>query len=51
MMNSIGKSCNDIKHEYDECFQMWFRDKFLKGKMNDDVCEPLFKMYQQCVQV
>uniref|UniRef100_A0A224Y4W7 Putative tp53-regulated inhibitor of apoptosis 1 n=1 Tax=Panstrongylus lignarius TaxID=156445 RepID=A0A224Y4W7_9HEMI len=50
MMNSIGKTCNDIKHQYDECFQLWFKEKFLKGNINDDVCEPLFKMYRQCVQ-
>ncbi|XP_014286648.1 TP53-regulated inhibitor of apoptosis 1 [Halyomorpha halys] len=49
-MNSIGNTCNEIKHQYDECFQSWFTEKFLKGTINDDACDPLFKLYQQCIQ-
>lgn len=51
VMNSIGNTCNEIKHQYDECFQSWFTEKFLKGSLNDDACDPLFKLYQQCIQV
>ncbi|KAL1132578.1 hypothetical protein AAG570_010530 [Ranatra chinensis] len=50
-MNSIGKSCNDLKEQYDECFKLWFTEKFLKGYINDDTCSPVFKLYQQCVKV
>ncbi|XP_057320409.1 TP53-regulated inhibitor of apoptosis 1-like [Microplitis mediator] len=49
-MNSIGESCNELKHQYDTCFQAWFSDKFLKGDTNDSVCAPLFKIYQTCLK-
>ncbi|XP_034949174.1 TP53-regulated inhibitor of apoptosis 1-like isoform X2 [Chelonus insularis] len=49
-MNSIGESCNEIKKQYDTCFQTWFSDKFLKGDTNDSMCAPLFKVYQNCLK-
>lgn len=48
-MNSIGKECIELKKTYDECFNSWFADKFLKG-YTKDTCEPLFRVYQECVQ-
>lgn len=50
-MDSIGEACNDLKKEYDACFNTWFSEKFLKGDANDSICAPLFKVYQQCVKV
>lgn len=50
-MNSIGEECNDLKKEYDACFNAWFAEKFLRGNTNDSVCAQLFKSYQQCVKV
>lgn len=50
-MNSIGENCNELKKKYDECFNSWFADKFLKGYTNDSACASLFKIYQQCVKV
>ncbi|XP_076272910.1 TP53-regulated inhibitor of apoptosis 1-like [Rhynchophorus ferrugineus] len=49
-MNSIGEACNDLKKEYDDCFNSWFSEHFLKGRTNDSVCAPLFKVYQHCVK-
>lgn len=50
-MNSIGEACNDLKRQYDACFNTWFSEKFLKGDTSDNTCSHLFKMYQQCVKV
>lgn len=50
-MNSIGEACTDLKKEYDDCFNSWFSDHFLKGRTNDSMCAPLFKIYQNCVKV
>lgn len=50
-MNSIGENCNELKEQYDACFNSWFADKFLKGSTNDSACAPIFKIYQQCVKV
>lgn len=49
-MNSIGKDCNELKAKYDECFQVWFSEKFLKGDNNDDMCKPIFNVYRDCVR-
>lgn len=50
-MNSIGKECNELKAKYDECFHVWFSEKFLKGDTNDDMCKPFFGVYRDCVRV
>lgn len=54
-MNSIDDSCTPIKAQYDDCFNSWFRDKFLKGKGDelghDQACGKFFKEYQQCLKV
>ena len=50
-MESIGKDCNELKAKYDECFQVWFSEKFLKGDTNDDMCKPIFNVYRDCVRV
>lgn len=48
-MNSIGKDCNELKRRYEECFNSWFADKFLKGVKEQD-CSLLFTLYQNCVK-
>lgn len=50
-MNSIGENCNELKRDYDACFNSWFAEKFLRGETNDSVCAPMFRVYQQCVKV
>nr|KAI8753349.1 TP53-regulated inhibitor of apoptosis 1-A [Biomphalaria glabrata] len=48
-MDSVGKECQELKRKYDECFNRWFADKFLKG-VTEDSCNELFKVYQDCVK-
>lgn len=50
-MNSIGDDCNELKKQYDACFNNWFSERFLKGETDDSVCAPIFKVYQECVKV
>lgn len=50
-MNSVGEGCTDLKREYDQCFNRWFAEKFLKGDRSSDPCTEMFKKYQSCVQV
>lgn len=50
-MNSVGEACTELKREYDQCFNRWFAEKFLKGDSGGDPCGQLFKRYQLCVQV
>lgn len=49
-MNSIAEECNNLKKSYDECFNKWFSEQFLKGIMNE-ACVPMFKAYQTCITV
>ena len=49
-MNSIGPECSDLKAKYDGCFNVWFSEKFLKGKDDEDMCKPLFILYRQVSQ-
>ena len=48
-MNSIGADCGDLKKAYEDCFNSWFSDKFLRGS-REDTCAPLFSVYQSCVK-
>ncbi|XP_029651358.1 TP53-regulated inhibitor of apoptosis 1-like [Octopus sinensis] len=47
-MDSIAEECNSLKKFYDDCFNKWFSEKFLKGEM-DEACTPMFKAYQTCI--
>ncbi|OCU01779.1 hypothetical protein XELAEV_18007556mg [Xenopus laevis] len=49
-MNSVGEECTDMKREYDQCFNRWFAEKFLKGEGSGDPCTELFRRYRECVQ-
>ncbi|CAI2164614.1 11789_t:CDS:2 [Funneliformis geosporum] len=48
MSQSIGAQCNDLKKEYDTCFNKWYSEKFLKGDLRPE-CEELFEKYRACV--
>merc|ERR1712179_377887 len=50
-MNSVGADCTELKHKYDECFNRWFVEQFLKGNVTeDDECKNLFSSYQSRVK-
>lgn len=43
--------CKSFKKKYENCFNIWFRDKFLKGINDDSMCSELLKNYTSCVKV
>ncbi|KAJ1985673.1 Mitochondrial distribution and morphology protein 35 [Dimargaris cristalligena] len=47
-MESVGKECTQLKHQYEECFNKWYTEKFLKGDHSPD-CQDLFNKYRSCV--
>lgn len=49
-MNSVGEACTELKREYDQCFNRWFAESFLKGQRGGEPCGDSFKRYQLCVQ-
>ena len=54
-MNSLVESCTPLKNKYDDCFNSWFKDYYLKGKGNEKThnasCGKLFSVYQSCLTV
>lgn len=50
-MNSIGAECTDLKHVYDQCFNKWYAQEFLKGDLTQHPCQELFEEYKACVLV
>lgn len=50
-MNSIGFECNDLKKEYDVCFNVWYLESFFKGEYKIDFCGEFLKSYRLCVLV
>lgn len=48
-MNSLGQDCNELKKRYEQCFNAWFVDGFLKGDTTDP-CKLLLEEYQGCVK-
>jgi TRIAP1/MDM35 family protein len=30
-MNSLSKKCQEAKERYDQCFNNWFSERYLKG--------------------
>lgn len=50
MSSSVGANCTELKQKYDNCFNKWYSEKFLKGDTTPE-CEELFKDYRACVMV
>ncbi|KAI8393822.1 mitochondrial distribution/morphology family 35/apoptosis [Radiomyces spectabilis] len=50
MSSSVGPNCTELKQKYDNCFNKWYSEKFLKGDTTPE-CEDLFKDYRACVMV
>nr|CAD7587550.1 unnamed protein product [Timema genevievae] len=44
------EACQEIKTQYDNCFNTWFTERFLKGDHNDEMCEPFLKVYKSCIE-
>ena len=45
------ETCKHLKEKYEDCFNIWFSEKFLKGDNNDSMCASLLKVYTDCVEV
>lgn len=48
-MNSISPECTEVKRRYDQCFNTWYAEVFLKGRKGDP-CKQLFEQYQSCLR-
>ena len=48
-MASLSPECTALKKEYDDCFNKWYAEKFLRGDVSSADCQDLFKRYRACV--
>ncbi|KAG5362592.1 Mitochondrial distribution and morphology protein 35 [Yarrowia sp. B02] len=49
-MNSFAPECTKAKKEYDNCFNNWYSEKFLKGESMENECADLWHEYEDCVK-
>lgn len=49
MSVSFAPECTEAKTKYDECFNGWYTEKFLKGKSLENECTHLWEDYITCV--
>lgn len=50
-LNSFHPECNDLKQQYDDCFNVWFTEHYMNGHYNNEECQKIFGMYTDCVKV
>lgn len=50
-LNSFHPECNDLKYQYDQCFNSWFTEHYMNGHYNNDKCQKVFEIYTNCVKV
>lgn len=51
MSVSFAPECTELKNKYDDCFNKWYTEKFLKGKSLQNECTEFWDSYITCVNV
>lgn len=51
LSTSFAPECNELKQQYDTCFNAWYSEKFLKGKGLTNECESFWDKYKECLEV
>lgn len=49
MSQSFAPECTELKKEYDNCFNEWYMEKFLKGNSIENECTKQWYAYTECV--
>lgn len=49
MSASFAPECTDAKKAYDNCFNEWYSEKFLKAKSVTNECEETWRIYESCI--
>lgn len=50
-LDSFHPECNELKQQYDQCFNIWFTEQYMNGHYENDECRKLFEVYTDCVKV
>ena len=46
---SALSKCQPMKDKYDSCFNGWYRNSFLQGKIGGNRCDDMFDEYRACL--
>ncbi|XP_025405619.1 TP53-regulated inhibitor of apoptosis 1-B-like [Sipha flava] len=49
-LDSFHPKCNDLKYQYDQCFNVWFTEHYMNGHYNNQECQKVFELYTECVK-
>ena len=49
MSVSFAPECTPAKNAYDDCFNKWYTEKFLKGKSMENECTEFWDTYITCI--
>lgn len=49
MSVSFAPECTDAKTKYDDCFNKWYTEKFLKGQSIENECTEFWDTYITCI--
>lgn len=49
MSVSFAPECTSAKNAYDDCFNKWYTEKFLKGKSVENECTEFWDTYITCI--
>lgn len=50
-LNSFHPECSNLKHQYDQCFNLWFTKHYMNGDYQNNECQKIFEIYTDCVKV
>lgn len=50
MSASFAPECTELKQDYDNCFNQWYSEKFLKGLSMENECSKQWYAYTTCVE-
>ncbi|VVC41007.1 Mitochondrial distribution/morphology family 35/apoptosis,DNA repair protein, Swi5 [Cinara cedri] len=49
-LNSFHPDCNNLKQQYDQCFNLWFTEHYMNGHYDNSDCQKVFENYTDCVK-
>eukprot|EP00249_Psilotum_nudum_P008506 c21326_g1_i1 orf=320-568(+) len=49
LSKSGSSPCSALKTAYNECFNRWYTEKFLKGKWEEEDCVLEWEAYHTCI--
>ncbi|AAS50848.1 ABR078Cp [Eremothecium gossypii ATCC 10895] len=50
MSASFAPECTPLKETYDQCFNTWYSEKFLRGRSTENECTESWYAYMHCVE-